>query len=321
MLQDRLDESYLLDGFNTLSIRDNKLLLFILLYKLIRCNTVILIPADRNLEKFFPIVYKLSKIINYDIIQLCVGGWQVDFFTGRGKWPAHRKQMEMSKKCKAFLPEINKVNDELKSICGFSNCEVFPNFRRHIPELSRVNQSVDLRLVWLARINQEKGFQTVFNLAEFIQKKQLNISITFFGKVEEKDKEHFSSLLEAYKDIVEYKGQLPTENIADTLCNYDIMLFPTRYYTEGFPGTVLDAYISGIPVIATAWMHAREFIEDGVSGFIVPFDNPQNEFNKRVLTLYNDRTLLNKMKTASRERVSLYSEEKAWAVLEKYLKN
>ena len=126
-------------------------------------------------------------------------------------------------------------------------------------------------------------------------------------------------LLEANKEIVEYKGQLSTERIVDTLCNYDVMLFPTNYYTEGFPGTVLDAYISGIPVIATEWMHAREFIEDDKSGYIVPFENSQTAFNNRVITLYKDRTLLNKMKKESRARVTMYTEEKAWSVLKKYL--
>ena len=319
MLQDRLDDSFRLDSFNTLSIRRKKILLISLLYKLICSDTVLLIPADRSLERFFPVLFRLSKIIHYDIIQLCVGGWLVDFFMGRGKWKPHLTQMEMSKQCKAFLPEIEKVNYELKNICKFGNCEVFPNFRRHIPEVVHINQTEQLRLVWLARINEKKGYRTVFNLAEYVKKEKLNISITFYGKIEEKDIDHFSMLLEANKEIVEYKGQLSTERIVDTLCNYDVMLFPTNYYTEGFPGTVLDAYISGIPVIATEWMHAREFIEDGKSGYIVPFENSQTAFNNRVITLYKDRTLLNKMKKESRARVTMYTEEKAWSVLKKYL--
>ncbi len=319
MLQNRLGGNYRLDKFNTLDIRDNCFLIISLIFKLFWCDTLILIPANRNLEKFFPIVFYLSKFARFKIIQLCVGGWQVDFFIGRGKWDAHPKQMRMSRKCKAFLPEIQKVNDELKSVCHFTNCEVFPNFRRIIPCLDHVNISDDLRLVWLARINKEKGYEVVFKFAELIKNQGLNINITFYGKIEDNDISHFNMLVEEFKGIVNYNGQLAPELIAKTLCDYDLMLFPTRYFTEGFPGTVLDSYISGIPVIATEWMHSKEFIIEGETGFIVPFDNPQDLFNERILSLYNNRSLLMQMKKESRARAFLYSEEKAWTVLNKYL--
>lgn len=318
MLEEKLHGEAKLDKFNTLSVRENKFLLAILLIKLLWCNKVVLIPADHNLEKFFPLLYRLSSIVKYEIIQLCVGGWQVDFFIGRGKWAAHPSQMEMSKKCKAFLPEIKKVNEELKSICGFENCEVFPNFRRNIPNVSHVNDSEELRLVWLARINKKKGFEIVFNLANKIEKEGLNISITFFGKIAEEDEDLFNSLMSRYHSV-SYKGQLSADRIAETLCDYDVVVLPTQYYTEGFPGTVLDANISGLPVIATEWMHAHEFIEDGVSGFVVPFENPQEEFNKRIIQLYNDRDMLDRMKRKSRERVVMYTEDRAWDILRKYL--
>ena len=38
------------------------------------------------------------------------------------------------------------------------------------------------------------------------------------------------------------------------------------------------------------------------TGFIVPFDNPQDLFNERILSLYNNRSLLMQMKKESRAR-------------------
>lgn len=319
MLKDRLDKNVKLDCFNTLSVRDNKFLLLNLLIKLIWSNKVILIPADHSLEGFFPHLFRLSKLFRFDIIQLCVGGWQVNFFLGRGRWNPHPVHMRMSQECTAFLPEIEKVDNELKTLCHFTNSEVFPNFRRNIPELSHINHSEDLRVVWLARINKKKGFETVFGLAEKIEKEGLNINISFYGRVEEEDKPLFEDYLKRYSKVAQYKGQLPAEKIAETLCDYDVVVLPTKYYTEGFPGTVLDANISGLPVVATEWMHAHEFVEDGVSGFVVPFENPQEEFNARIIELYNNRDLLDRMKKNSRARTQLYTEERAWNVIKKYL--
>ena len=47
------------------------------------------------------------------------------------------------------------------------------------------------------------------------------------------------------------------------------MLFPTRFETEGIPGTIIDALFSGVPVIATKWENATDIIIDNQTGFLV----------------------------------------------------
>jgi len=96
------------------------------------------------------------------------------------------------------------------------------------------------------------------------------------------------------------------------------MVFPTRYFTEGFPGSVLDAYISGLPVITTHWKHATDFIKDGITGIIVPFENSEEEFLKAVITLYRDNNLLSVMKNNAYEHSKSYSADFAWAILSQY---
>ena len=74
------------------------------------------------------------------------------------------------------------------------------------------------------------------------------------------------------------------------------MLLPTHFYTEGLPGSIVDAYISGTPVIVTEWKHSHEFVDDGKSGFIVPFENGKQQMIDRVISLEEDRILLKRMK-------------------------
>ena len=159
-----------------------------------------------------------------------------------------------------------------------------------------------LRLVFLARVDKNKGYDTIFSFAQEIETHGYDITIDFYGPINPSDKDDFLKLVDSHKNVVKYNGVLQQDEVTKCLVNYDVMLLPTKYYTEGFPGSVLDAYIAGIPVLATNWKHAHEFIDDMRTGFIISFDKPQNEFNEKILTLYNDRTLLRQMKIKSLKR-------------------
>lgn len=306
--------------YDTLIARRSPLSLFKLLFKLIKCNTLIIIPALNNLTYIFPIVYYLSKIFNYEIIHVCVGGWHVEYFIGNKRFKPHPLQLKLSRKIKAFLPEMKKVDTDLKTLLGFQNSKYFPNFRKvEYMAVAENKVSESLHLVFMARINKKKGYRTIFNFAEIIKNKSYKIVIDFYGPIEENDKIDFLSLVDKYSNIVKYHGVLNPNDIYSTLSKYDIMLLPTTYYTEGFPGSILDAYIAGIPVIVTNWMHAQEFVKDGKTGFIVPFDDPQYEFNKKIMELYNNRERLKSMKQNARNESYKYSSDEAWEILKEFL--
>ena len=132
--------------------------------------------------------------------------------------------------------------------------------------------------------------------------------------------DEFMKLINLYKDYgVSYKGILQQNDIYTTLCQYDVLLFPTLI--DGIPGSIIDAYISSLTVVATNWEYANEIIDNNINGFIVAFDNPQKqeEFNERIIRLYNDRDLLEKMKYNAYLSREKYSSETAWKILNKYL--
>ena len=318
LLQD--NHSNKLYYIDTMEIRRNPLYGFRLLWKLIKCNTLIIIPCLNNLTYIFPIVYYLSKILRFEVIHICIGGWQAEYFVGNERFKSHPLQLKLSKKIKLFMPEMISVENDLRNTLGFTNTVMFPNFRFISSETKYTEtMSKTLRLVFLARVDKQKGYDTIFNFAEFVKAHNCDIIIDFYGPINEIDRDDFFSLLNIYKDIVSYKGVLQQEEIAECLKNYDLMLLPTKVYTEGFPGSILDAYIAGIPVIATKWKYAHEFIDDEKTGFIIRFEDCQSEFNDKVMTLYNDREMLSRMKSMSFQKRLQYSNQYAWSILSKYL--
>ena len=303
---------------DTLEIRRKPWLLFSLFANLISCKTLVLLPCLNNMTYLFPVVYFLSKIFKYEIVSICIGGWQVEYFLGDELYKAHPKQLRYNKKIKAFLPEMEKVDKDIKELFDFTNSEVFPNFRKFQLKEINILSGEKFRMVFMARVNKKKGYPTIFELLSRLEAQGIDYSMTFYGQLAEEDKEDFMSSLENGKNVT-YKGPLKPEDIHSTLSNYDVLLLPTQYYTEGFPGSILDAYIAGIPVIVTEWKHSHEFVKDGETGFIVPFDNGLDEMVECVKFLNEDRNRLQQMKQRAQLEANKYSEDAAWEVLRKYL--
>lgn len=42
--------------------------------------------------------------------------------------------------------------------------------------------------------------------------------------------------------------------------------FQLCFYTEGIPGTILDAYAAGVPVLASKWESFNDVVDDGSTG-------------------------------------------------------
>lgn len=277
------------DFYDTEEAKYNKFSLFKMFWKLMRCDELFYLPAHNNLKNVFPIVYCLSLIFCFKIHYFVIGGWLREFIS---ELPLHRFLLS---RISGIYAETLLLKNELEEFYNYKNVYLFPNFRFFEFNPSR---TVDkrLRLVFMARINVMKGLDWIFHLADCIKTANLEdkFLITFYGPINEPDREFFEENVRKYA-FVEYKGVLQPNEIHATLNFHDAMLLPTHYYTEGLPGSIVDAYISGIPVVVSEWKHAAEFVEDGVSGYIVPFNDGKELFVQRVMELQEDRTLLEVM--------------------------
>lgn len=284
---------------------------------ILNCRELILLPCLNNLKYIFPIAFGLSKVIRFGIIHIGIGGWHVEYLS---KWPIIRR---MLKHIKVNLLETSLTAKELEEKFGFRNIKIFPNFRIY-DELSapEINNHQPLRLVFMARINLKKGLDTLSTLCDLFCKNRRSdlISLSIYGPVDSlKDKDYLVNEIVNRFSFVKYYGVLSPEQINKTLSDKDIFLFPTHYYTEGFPGSILDAYYAGIPVIATNWQHANQFIVDNKSGYIVDFNNPAPQMYKHIKFLLNNPDKLSDMKKHAFEEQKKYTEDSAWEILKNYI--
>lgn len=295
--------------FDTQDCRYNMMSFFKMFWQISKCDVLCYVPAHNNLKFIFPIIFFLAKISRTKIHFFVVGGWINEFLRNL---PVHRWMLKHIDK---IYPETKLMCEKLSEEHGILNTQVFPNFRlSNFKPAIQDNPKGTLRLVFMARVNKMKGYETVFSFADYAIKEGLDILVDFYGPILDEDKDDFMRRVSECS-IISYKGALEPSEINFTLSSYDLLVLPTRYYTEGFPGSILDAYISGIPVIVTRWKHAHEFVVDGQTGFVVPFDNPQETFNHAITTLYKDRGLLHQMKKSAHDFSRYFKAEYALKII------
>lgn len=286
--------------------------------RLFSCDRLVYIPAHGNLKYLFPIVYIASYVLHFQVVYVAVGGWLPEFLRNL---PVHRYFL---KRVKVILMQNNYAVIQLRDLYGFQNAGTIPNFRGDTvsgfqPHIRHNGEP--LRLVFMARINKKKGLDTIAEVAERINRRYPEgaVSINFYGQINEPNRTYFEENLVNKYSFVRYLGVLQPEEIVSTLCQYDAMLFPTHYFTEGFPGSVLDAYRAGIPIIASKWKYATEFVADGRTGYIVSFENPVEEIADCISRIYSDVSLLSELKRNAYKESLRYTPEAAWEILNPFL--
>ncbi|PAK44843.1 glycosyltransferase family 4 protein, partial [Peribacillus simplex] len=126
-----------------------------------------------------------------------------------------------------------------------------------------------LKLVYFSRVLEEKGIELAIDAVNQINNNSKRVELDIIGPIQKEYKNKFNEILKNNKQKeINYKGVLQPNEIHENLSNYDVMVFPTYYASEGFPGVVIDAFISGLPVLASDWKYNQEFVTDNFTGSI-----------------------------------------------------
>ncbi|RLL91186.1 hypothetical protein BG32_16280 [Mesotoga sp. HF07.pep.5.2.highcov] len=227
----------------------------------------VLIALNRNgLRVVVPMLTRWSKNQNKELFFVVIGGWLPEFVAHS---EARFHQMEQFS---CIFVETKAMYDSL-SRAGLKNVSLLSNFKSfsYVPELRFCScKTVELRTVFFSRVVKEKGVELAIEAIEKLGK-TYSITLDIFGPVADDYEKRFKALVKNCS-VVNYRGVLKPQSTETykILSQYDIMLFPTFYEGEGFPGALIDAYISGLPVIASDWKYNSEIIVEGVTGWLVP---------------------------------------------------
>jgi len=118
-------------------------------------------------------------------------------------------------------------------------------------------------IVELARINPDKGQHIAIEVA-----KRMNTRLVLAGKVDPEAEDYFEdSIRPNLNGNVEWHENVKGKEKAQLLANARALVFPIQW-EEPFGMAIVEAMVSGTPVIAFRNGAAAEVVEDGVTGFL-----------------------------------------------------
>ena len=255
-------------------------LIFSLFFK--RWNNIILSTSSLSTFRLLRIIDVLKPSILKKITYLVIGGYFPEAIRNkRYKW-------EYYKKLKNVIVEGELLKINLQAHSKLNNIKVIPNFKDFpVLENFKDQRKSAFSFIYIGRISQSKGIREIIEAAKELQNRGLEFTIDFFGPLE--NDFDFSETFMAYKGFLDFQ-KLGRESY-EYISNYDCMLFPTYWQGEGFPGVIIDAFIAGLPVIASDWNMNKELIEEGVNGFIVPAKNTEALREKMEFVVHNQNIL------------------------------
>jgi glycosyltransferase involved in cell wall biosynthesis len=113
-------------------------------------------------------------------------------------------------------------------------------------------------------------------------------------------------------DGVAFVGR--SDDIPALLRTFDILLLPSTRQ-EGMPGVLVEAGLSGVPVVATDVPGVRDVVVSGTTGLVVSPDRPEDVLDA-LRALVTDRDLRLRMGEAAREhclaRFALDTSVRSW---------
>lgn len=184
---------------------------------------------------------------------------------------------------KSVLPRADRivvqtelVKGEMMGVWG-SKVVSAPNYRQVFPSSSGSRKFNGNRVffIYTGIVREQKGIRHLIDAYVLMKdsliktgRDSIEIGLEIYGSIHPDMAEFIDAgFLQKHQDIVFY-GPVSNSDLQDKYLSADVFVFPTFWPTEGHSGSVVEAMMSGLPILCTAWRAMPEVVEDGVSGLL-----------------------------------------------------
>lgn len=245
------------------------------IYALFYSKNIIILLSTNGLRFFLPLLYYGKKVSKVRIFHDVIGGRLGEYIDKNPSFKKYLNSFDLN------IVETVLLKDELIQR-GIVNVEIIPNFRRMDPiDISKVkadDYSIPFKFCTFSRVIKEKGIGDAIEAIEAINTKNKSnlCQLDIYGPIAKEYQVEFQQLLEESSEMINYVGEVSSDEAVEVLKNYYGVLFPTYWPSESNAGTISESFFAGVPVIATDWRCNAEMIKDGIDGIIYPGNYAQN---------------------------------------------
>lgn len=268
------------------------------------CTNIIILPAHNGIKIFVPLCNMMNVFFKRKLHYIVIGGWLPSFLSVR------KRLLKSLKNFTGIYVETNTMKKQLIKQ-GLNNIIILRNFKDiEIVSIDQLNYKYNepFKICTFSRVMKEKGLEDIVNAIIEINTKYKKIIyvLDIYGQVDSEQIEWFSKFSKSFPEYISYKGMVQYDKSVEVLKDYFLLAFPTMFYTEGIPGTILDAYAAGLPVLASKWESFDDVIDDGETGIGYEFENLKSLVNSLEL-ICNDPQIIINMKRFCIEKANKYS--------------
>jgi glycosyltransferase involved in cell wall biosynthesis len=139
---------------------------------------------------------------------------------------------------------------------------------------SKKRSADGVRILFVGRLDRIKGIDILIEVVRQLQQKlrKARVTVRLVGYGYDETRLENIAHNSGIDDIVTFVGKLSGEPLLKAYAISDIFILPSR--SEGFPLTILEAFASKIPIIATDVGENASIIDDGRNGFVIPAEDP-----------------------------------------------
>lgn len=236
-----------------------------------QCGNVVILPAHNGVRIFAPMCTFFNVIFKRKLHYIVIGGWLPEFLSKR------KNLANCLKKFDGVYVETKTMKETLVKM-GFKNISILPNCKRLnvlLEDELVFPTGVPYRLCTFSRVMEEKGIETAVDAVNKVNEVlgYTAYSLDIYGQIQTGSEVWFEKLKGKFSKHINYCGAVEASKSVDVLKNYFALLFPTHFFTEGIPGTIIDAYAAGIPVISAKWESFTDLIDDGKTGIGYEFND------------------------------------------------
>ncbi len=267
------------------------------------CDACMMFPAHNGIKIFSPLFVLLKKIFKKKIYYSVIGGWLAKFISDK-------PSLESKLKCfDCIFVETTTMKNALEAR-GFENISVIANFKdlSIIPAEEMASEYTEpYRLCTFSRVMKEKGMEEAAAAVRAVNEAhgRTVYTLDIYGPVDSSQTEWFEQLKESFPEYVNYLGCVPFDESVSVLKDYFALLFPTLFYTEGVPGTIVDAYAAGVPVISARWESFSDIVDEGRSGIGYEFEN-NDDLISTLNKIAQEPNIIIDMKPFCRKKAEIY---------------